>query len=225
MPRRIYILATGEYYHVFNRSVDKRPIFASSRECKRAIDVMYYYSFDRPPIRFSKFLMLSDEQRNLMLDFLNKKGSIVNFIAYCIMPNHFHFLLKQKVDYGISKFLANFQNSYAHYFNTKSERKGPIWQGQFKAVRIEDDLQLLHVSRYIHLNPYTSFVVPSVQALQGYTWSSLPEYIDLGTRDIEICEKSAVLAHFNDREKYKQFVFDQADYQRKLEEIKHLVLE
>ena len=67
--------------------------------------------------------------------------------------------------------------------------------------------------------------MPDIKNLQEYVWSSFPEYIDMGQKDTEICEKSAVLAHFKDREKYKQFVFDQAHYQRKLEEIKHLVLE
>lgn len=224
MPRRIYLLATDEYYHVFNRSIDKRPIFHSPRECKRAISVMYYYSFGQPPIRFSKFLTLSKERREQIMYSLSKRKTIVDFIAYCIMPNHFHFLLKQKVDSGISRFMANFQNSYARYFNTKSERKGPIWQGQFKAVRIEDDIQLLHTSRYIHLNPLTSFIVSDIKMLQEYIWSSLPECLSMNVNK-KICDKSIILAHFKGYKDYKRFVFDQADYQRELEGIKHLVLE
>lgn len=225
MPRRVYVLATGEYYHVFNRTIDKRPIFLGTRECKRAINVMRYYSFDRPPVKFSKFITLSKEMRASIMNALIKGKTLVDFTAYCLMPNHFHILLKQKLDNGISKFMANFQNSYVHYFNTKSERKGPIWQGQFKAVRIEDDTQLLHVSRYIHLNPYTSFLVGDVEILQRYPWSSLPEYLGINLSSMDICDKSIILANFKEQKEYQQFVLDQADYQRKLGEIKHLVVE
>lgn len=119
--------------------------------------------------------------------------------------------------------MSNFQNSYARYFNTKSKRISPLWQGQFKAVRIEDDNQLLHISRYIHLNPYTSFVVKNLKALLQYQWSSLSEYLNPATGGI--CSKEIILSQFGNLDDYQKFILDQADYQRRLEGIKHLILD
>lgn len=223
MPARFTPLVTDQYYHIFNRGVNKQPIFQGVRDYKRALDILEFYSFN-PKLRFSKFLLLSQEERSNFMDSLHKiNDKLVDIICFCLMPNHFHLLLNQLKDNGISKFMANLQNSFTRYFNTKHERIGPLLQGQFKAVLIEDDNQLLHVSRYIHLNPYSSYVVKDIEGLIEYKWSSFPEY--LGIADKEICAKKIILDHFKNTQDYKQFVFDQADYQRKLEEIKHLVLE
>lgn len=138
------------------------------------------------------------------------------------MPNHFHLLLRQIDDAGISKFMANFTNSYTKYFNMKNDRVGPLFQGLFKAVLIEDDEQLMHVSRYIHLNPASSFLVEP-DFLESYEWSSYPDY--LGLKNPEIIEKETVLNLFSNEEQYKQFVLDQAGYARTLETIKHHLLD
>ena len=139
------------------------------------------------------------------------------------MPNHFHFLLKQRKDGGITRFLSNFQNSYTRYFNVRHQRTGHLFQGQFKAVRMETDEQLLHVSRYIHLNPYSSYLVKDFKALKDYPWSSLGEYLNLF--DHKVSEKQTLLSFFSSVKKFEQFIFNQKDYQRELESIKHLLLE
>lgn len=100
------------------------------------------------------------------------------------MPNHFHLLLKQTKENGISKLVANFQNSYTRYFNLKNERVGPLFQGVFKALRVKTDEQLIHVSRYIHLNPYSSSVIKSFEELKRYPWSSVEEYLHPQTKKI-----------------------------------------
>lgn len=223
MPARFILLATGQYYHIFNRGVNRQPIFEGVKDYKRAMEVLEFYSYT-PKLRYSKFLLLSQEERSRFMDNLRQgNDKLVDLVCFCLMPNHLHLLLSQKKDNGISKFMANLQNSYTRYFNTKHERVGPLMQGQFKAVLIEDDNQLLHVSRYIHLNPYSSYVVKDAEGLLEYKWSSFPEY--LGMVSSEICNKQIILSQFEDVEGYKEFVLDQADYQRKLEEIKHLVLE
>lgn len=223
MPRRLTPLVNGEVYHVFNRGVNKQPIFNSKRDYSRAIEVLKYYMIPNLPIRYSRFIRLSLEERNILLKKVDKKEKLVDLISYCFMPNHFHFLFKQNIENGISKLMRNFQISYTRFINTKYDRIGPLLQGQFQAVHIEDDNQLFHVSRYIHLNPYTSYILKDTSELTFYPWSSFPEY--LGLRDIEICSKLLILFNFADIEKYKEFVFNQADYQRKLEDIKHLILE
>lgn len=223
MPARFTPLVINQYYHIFNRGVNKQPIFQGLRDYKRALDILEFYSYNTK-LRYSKFLLLSQEDKNSFMDNLLKENDrLVEIVCFCLMLNHFHLLLNQKKDNGISKFMANLQNSYTRYFNTKHDRVGPLLQGQFKAVLVEDDNQLLHLSRYIHLNPYSSFIVKKIEDLKGYQWSSFPEY--LGKVDTALCNKQIVLSHFKDIEGYKKFVFDQADYQRKLEEIKHLTLE
>lgn len=139
------------------------------------------------------------------------------------MPNHFHFLIKQEQEDGVANFLRNFQNSYAKYFNTKTERSGALFQSMFKAVRIESDEQLIHVARYIHLNPSTSYIVKGVQELEGYPWNSFAEY--LSKHPPKIINKEKVLGFFKSLDEFKKFTFDQGDYQRQLESMKHLSLE
>ena len=136
------------------------------------------------------------------------------------MPNHFHFLIKQLKDGGITEFVSKLSNSYTKYYNTKYNRVGPLLQGEFKAVLIESDDQLIHVSRYIHLNPIASFLVKD---LKNYRWSSYPEF----TGEIKdgFCAKEEILSFFKSPKDYEKFVLDQVDYAQKLELIKHQLLE
>ncbi len=223
MPGRKIPLVTDEIYHVFNRGINKQPTFTNNWELKRAVDSVFLYRFDNPPVRLSQFLHLDDKKRRDVLEILKNKRVLVEIFAFCLMPNHFHFLLKQKVDNGISKFMSNFQNSYTRYFNTKHERDGSLFLDQFKGVRVEDDEQLMHVSRYIHLNPYTGYVVKSLEELEKYNWSSFPDYIDIENHNFVY--RKFVLDFFSSTQQYKKFVFDQADYQRHLKEVEHLTLE
>lgn len=149
---------------------------------------------------------------------------MLDILAYCIMPNHFHLLLQPFTKDAISDFLRNTQNSYSKYFNTKYKRTGSLFQFMFKAVRIETDEQLLHVSRYIHLNPITSYLL-EVNMLGQYPWSSFKDYVSTRSEDISFVNPKLVLNYFKSQNDYKQFVFDQVDYQRQLERIKHLILE
>ncbi len=224
MPSRLTPLVTNQYYHAFNRSINKEPIFIKASSCDRAIQTISYYSFENPPIRLSYFLAQGPHKRNEIMQNVKKNSArLVDIITYCLMPNHYHLLLKQVSEDGISKFISLFQNSYTRYFNTKFLRQGHLFQGQFKVVRIEDNEQLIHVHRYIHLNPHTSFVVKTLAYLEKYAYSSLPEYISGNNNDI--CAKAAILEQFPSISAYKEFLWDQADYQRKLDQVKHLAFE
>jgi len=220
---RKIIFANNEIYHIFNRSIEQRPVFTHKKEYYRALTTLDFYRFKNPPLRLSKALLLENQKREEFFRELKQKGKkLVEIISYCLMPNHFHLLLRQKASNGVPKFASNFTNSYTRYFNTKHKRIGPLFQGIFKAVRIENDEQLIHVSRYIHLNPIVSFIIKE-KLLDTYPWSSLPEY--LGSQGEEICDKEIVLGLFPSKEKYRKFVHDQIDYAKRLEKIKHLVLE
>lgn len=224
MPsNRKIVFASGEYYHVFNRGVEKRPTFTAKYEFLRAIDSINFYRFGNLTIRYSKYLTLEQDKkakfiRNLYMD--NAKQ--VEILAFCLMENHFHFLLKQVEDNGVIKFLAKFQNSYTKYFNTKHKRIGPLFQGVFKAVHVEDDEQLLHLSRYIHLNPVMGFNV-KLEELGNYQWSSYPEY--LGTIKTKMINPNEVLKFFKNSTEYERFVFDQLEGTKPKDSIEHLLIE
>ena len=220
---RKFIFANEEIYHVYNRGVDRRPVFTQIREFQRAEDTFNYYRFSNLNLRFSKYQELSlDKRKEFLSNLSNNHPKLVDIISDCLMPNHFHFLLKQKEEDGISTFLANFTNSYTKYFNTRHDRTGSLFQGPFKATIIESDEQLLHVSRYIHLNPVVANLVTK-EKFDSYPWSSLKEF--LNEKENGICDKSQILTFFSSPEKYRNFLYDQIDYAKSLKKIEHLVFD
>lgn len=224
MPGRDIPLVTDQIYHVLNRGVASQPIFLTKTDYLRGLAIIFYYQSQTASLRYSFFLRLPTKQREEILGQLKaQKKFLVEIIGFCLMPNHFHLLLKQLEENGISLFMSNFTNSYTRYFNIKQKRIGPLFQGKFKAVRIETGEQLLHVSRYIHLNPYSSYVIKTLNEIENYPYSSFPEY--LSPEKSANCAKEIVLHDFKDIFSYKKFVLDQADYQRKLQNLKLLALE
>lgn len=223
MPIRKTPLANEYIYHILNRGVNRTPIFNQVKDYQRFLALMEYCHYADYLVKFSLFKTLSKEKRAIIKTRLKEK--FINFIAYCLMPNHFHFVLRQKKEDGITSFVNRLLTSYAKFFNTKYERSGPLFDGRFKAVLVETDEQLIHLVRYVHLNPYSSVIVKALKELLSYPWSSLPEY--LNSKGLpEICEeKQIILSQFANQEKFKKFTLDQADYQRELEEIKHLIEE
>ena len=210
----------GEIYHVFNRSIARLPIFHDARDYQRLLDIIRYCRFSPTPLRFSHYNRLMKEQKEqVMAKLIEKDSKKIEVYAYCFMPNHFHFLLKKNEDLGVTTFLGNIQNSYAKYFNLKYDRTGSLFQSRFKAVRVETDEQLLHVMRYIHLNPSTSFLIKNKYELENYAWASFHEYV---TNEPSIVTKEFIMRFFASLEEYKQFHYDQVNYQRTLSLIKHL---
>lgn len=215
-------MVNNEIYHVFNRSIEQKPIFTDKRECDRALLTLGYYRFSGVSTSLAQFLKLELGKRNFFLSQLRQKGKkLVEVLSYCLMPNHYHLLLKQIQENGIKEFVGIFGNSYTRYFNTRHKRIGPIFQGYFKSVRIEDTEQLIHVCRYIHLNPVVSSFI-SENELEEYPYSSFIEY--LGKKN-GFCDKGVILDYFFSIGKLRDFTFDQVDYGRKLEAIKHLTHE
>ena len=139
------------------------------------------------------------------------------------MPTHFHLLIKQKKSKGISRFLSNVLNSFTRTYNTYHRRKGPLFLPQSKGVKITSRQQLLHTSRYIHLNPYSSNITTSIDELLKYPWSSITEYLSNENDKMsnKLTNSKHILRLFeNNRDQYIKFIVDNADYQRKLEYIK-----
>lgn len=196
--------------------------FTDKRELDRAQNVLKFYRHKETPIRFSQLINQPVDVRNRLLSHLYMSERLVDVLSYCLMPNHFHLLLKQNIDYGISIFVSNFTNAYTKYFNSKNQRNGPLFQGTFKAVLVETDEQLLHLSRYIHINPVISSIIDE-DKLDNYFYSSYPEYISLS--DNEITQKDIILNGFKSSKQYENFVRNQIDYAKKLDLVKHLILE
>ena len=211
------ILTTGQIYHIFNRGVNKADIFFLETDYKRFTTTAAHYKNFTQKFTASIISGVSDtvsEKLNRM------EKPKIQILAYCLMPNHFHFLIKQLENNGITWFMQHLANSYVHYLNVKYKRVGPLFQGPFKNVLVDSDEQLLHVSRYIHLNPLASGLAPD---LKKYRWSSYNSYI--GNGEDYLSNPELILNNFKTKEDYEKFVLDQADYAKSLEYIKHHILD
>lgn len=199
-------------YHIFNRGVDKRVIFQGEEDYHLFLYYLYIYitPLERVLRRYHD-LPIRLFQKNL--------AKQVDLLCYCLMPNHFHLMVRQREKGGVSQLMKQLSNAYTHYFNLKYSRAGALFEGAFKAVVIPTDELLMHTSRYIHLNP----VVSGLSREPEYAWSSYKEYIDEST--LNLCNTKPILDLFASVYAYKKFHNDQKDYAKKLSEIKHLTIE
>lgn len=136
------------------------------------------------------------------------------------MPNHFHLILRQTREGGIKEFMQKALNSYTKYYNTKHNRVGPLFQGQFKAVLIESNEQLMHLSRYIHLNP---FVAEITKDYENFPYSSYSDFI--GNTNQQLIATNSILSLFSSSQDYQSFVKDHASYALELGGIKQLLID
>ena len=181
-----------------------------------------FYQLKEPPDKFSRYLKSESVQLNgfhecMKTDFGAEK-KLVQIIAYCLMPTHVHLVLKQLTDSGLSIYMGNVLNSYARYFNTKHQRKGPLWESRFKNVRVTSDDQLLHLTRYVHLNPVTAHLAEDAGEWEA---SSYSEYLSKNAEDHRICSFEELI----DVEpiEYKKFVKERIPQQRVLALIKNSI--
>jgi putative transposase len=196
-------LVEHNYYHIYNRGVDKRSIFINDSD---------YWRF------ILSIILLNEKQDGLMIrwrDFRkgNRSGSLSEFLtlnvrkrepiveinAYSLMSNHFHFLLKQTSEKGIEKFMQKLGNSYTKYFNEKYKRNGSLFQGTFKSSHIKSGGQLLRMSVYVNCNSEIHNVSPA----EKYKWCGFSEYI--GTANRQLCAKKDIISHFKNKADYKNY--------------------
>lgn len=213
-------LVNGMIYHIISRSIAKYQIFNFDRDYLRMTNLMRYYQVKEPPTKFSMFLRLRGTQEygvdEYFYQLTKNDEKIIKTIAYCIMPNHIHFVLNQLKDGGISRFMSNILNSYSRYFNILHKRKGPLWESRFKHILVDKDEQLLHLTRYVHLNPTSAKLVKKPE---DWKYSSYREYVN--------SQNSMKISDFEDildieTEIYQKFVNDRKDYQQKLSLIKKI---
>lgn len=211
-------LKSGYLYHICSKSISGYIIFRSEEDYSRMKEMLRYYRHDAPPFKFSLYEKLLKRGDPGVVQALTNKDLLVDIIAYCIMPTHFHLILCQLKENGISMYLKNVLDSYTRYFNIKYHRKGPLWEGRFKSILIVSDEQLLHLTRYIHLNPTSDNLVAKAQE---WRHSSYNEFLN-NTPDI-LCSFFKYLEITP--EVYRKFVEERKDYQKRLAMIKHLLLE
>lgn len=212
---RKHPLINGYTYHVFTKSIAGFKVFRSDKDYKRMLELFKFYRIKNLPTRFSAYLELKDKE-SFVKKFIKQDEQIVEINAYCLMPTHVHLILKQLEDHGISDFMKKVLDSYTRYFNLKNKRKGPLWQSKFKNVLVETDEQLLHLTRYLHLNPTSDGLV---ERPEEWKYSSYLEYIGLSKE--KLC-KTDVLKDTS-IEKYRKFVEERKDYQRTLSMIKEVL--
>lgn len=223
MPLRKEFFETNNFYHIFNRGFKKQNIYLNSQDYKRFSSILEIYP-QGIEWKFSYWKLQGIKWKQaIIIKCKIEEKQLVEIIAYCLMPNHFHLLVKQQKDEGIRKFMTKLSNSYAHYFNVKHNQSGPVFEGRFKAVKIESNEQLLHVSRYIHLNPYSAEIIKKKDDLINYDFFSLKEYLNKENR--LICNPAIILKQFSNLDKYLEFVIDNADYQQSLQRIKKLIID
>ncbi|MDI6892854.1 MAG: transposase [Actinomycetota bacterium] len=213
-------METLEVYHVTTKSIAGYVIFNNEKEYLRMKQLLQYYQVENPPARFSYFLARQKGKKELINDKDQGQEKLNRIIAYCLMPTHIHLVLQQLKKSGISIYMNRVLNSYTRYFNAKHHRKGPLWTGRFKRVLVETDEQLIHLTRYIHLNPVTAYLVDKPELWQ---FSSYHEYLTGEPMKEKVCE----FKHFLEisPNEYREFVDDQISYQRELAAIKDLILE
>ena len=220
----------NSFYHIYNRGVEKRTIFQDDQDYRVFLHYLKIYLSPPESLISYKGVSFVRPPRQRSLNNFHKKISLV---TYCLMPNHFHLLVKQKPSNGIEKFMRSLGTKYVQYFNKRHQRIGPLFQNTYKAVLIETDEQLLHLSRYIHLNPVRdNDKENSLRSLQKNllnNYSSYPEY--LGKRKTEWVQPKEILNFFKTAHKttlkdilsYQSFVEDYQQSSGKI--LQGLVLE
>ncbi len=175
---------TEDYiYHIYNRGVDKREIFSCDNDRRRFLACLYYFNDVNQTKNIDR---LCDIQSRTKTE--DQREKLVEILAFVLMPNHYHLLIKPLVKDGASEFMKKIGIGYTHYFNIKNERSGTLFQGKYKFVRIENEEQLNYIPFYIHFNPAEliearwkekEIVDKSrlLDFLKSYEWSSLRDYL------------------------------------------------
>jgi putative transposase len=193
----------NEYYHIYNRGIDKRDIFSDKYDLERFFKSMKEFntiedviSLQKKSIKNKKIELIKKSNES---DKFDKSDNLVNFVCYCLNPNHYHFILEQVVNNGISRFMHRVGSGYTRYFNEKYQRSGSLFQGTFKAKHIQKDEYLMWLSVYVNLN----FKIHKIDLNNSLYKSSWNEY--LRENNESFCKKDIVLAKYNgDIEEFKK---------------------
>jgi putative transposase len=196
----------GEYYHIYNRGVDKRNVFMNEKDFMRFLTCMDEFNVMEPigslfKLKRKTSTVSGRHRTSQTSQVSSQRFKLVEFISYCLNPNHFHFILKQLIKSGISEFMKRLGDGYTKYFNYKYIRSGSLFQGRFKAVHVDSDEYFLWLSAYVNGNAQIHDVIKEAKK---YPWCSYPDY--LGLRNGNLCDKDIILGQFKNLNEYEKFV-------------------
>jgi len=214
---RTFSFAPDEFYHIYNRGTEKRNIFMSRSDRDRFLALLYLANQSEPvdlKLQGSTLLEIVEQRSGMPL---------VEIIAYCLMPNHFHLLIREIEDGGISKFMQKLTTGYTMYFNKKNDRNGSLFQGRFKATHVDNDRYLQYLIAYIHLNPIKLIeskwkevgIADQPRAekfLESYTHSSYLDYLGKKRSEGIILTHEALSEYFPSGTDFKTFVTEWLTY-------------
>ena len=199
MPSRnvIKIQVPESYYHIYTRGANRQKIFLDPADYKHFLKLFERYLSDK---------QATSKAGEPYPHYKNK----VELLAYCLISNHLHLFIYQKEVPYLEKFMRSLMTSYSRYFNLRHGHTGPLFENRYKAVCLDDDSYLQHITRYIHLNPRT---------WQTYHYSSLSFY--QAGHEPQWLNTSKVLDLFNSRADYTKFVADYEEQRNMLAELKY----
>jgi REP element-mobilizing transposase RayT len=204
---RKIIFQNDNFYHIYNRGFDKREIFLAREDYVRflismrefntvkQIESLYRLNYIRKREEKESKSPIGDLDSSL-----DKEEKLVDIICYSLLPNHYHFILKQVVENGIARFMHKLGLAYTMYFNYKYKRTGSLFQGSYKAIQIKSDSELIRTSAYINGNSE----IHKLAKAENYIWSSYQDY--LNKRKGTMCNKKILLNQFDNIEEYVNLV-------------------
>ena len=227
-------VSVGTICHVMNRGVDKRKIFMQQEDYFRFIHDLFEFNDTAPVNNLTYFF--AKNHKDIARPYIErgKRELLVEILAFCLMPNHYHLLIKPRFDDGVTKFMKNLDMGYAKYFNAKYDRSGALFQGRYKSVAVTNESHFIYLPYYIHLNPL-DLITPewrdgrlhnikkALQFLKTYRWSSHLDYT--GQKNFpSITNRGFLLEFFGGTSQYARNL-EQWLYDLNLETIRHIILE
>ena len=215
---RKFVFSVGEFYHLYSRGNDKRKIFLTNDDYQRFICSLYAANGSEP-IHLSDLHQWSSEVWGQ-----KRAETMLDVGAYCLMPNHFHLLVKEKREGGITSFMRKLLTGYSLYFNVKHKRTGKLFEGAFKATHVDDDEYLNYLYAYIHLNPvkidnpdgWPDKIVQNIATakafLEDYTYSSYHDYLGRPRPERAILNPGAFPEYFQTPREFQDFLHDWMNY-------------
>lgn len=202
----------NEHYHILNRGVDKREIFSDYEDLTRFLQSMDEFNTIEPIGSLFENFYRKDKKE--------KQKKLVDFICYCLNLNHYHFILEQITDNGIEKFMHRLGVGYTMFFNKKYDRSGSLFQGGYKAIHINSNEYLLHLSAYVNLNNRVHRLGDSVSKFKSKSsWGEYENNFD------GFCKKDIILGQFKNTLEYKEFAENSLESILERKELEKILLE